>query len=148
MVIKRIIRGDWPWRLLVVEAVLWLAAASLALKLLPFRSVARILGPLRPPGVEADMTSLPPAEVHGACRVGAAVSRGAALAPWRPMCLPQAMAAKVMLVRRGWPATMHLGAMPDKDYGGIGGHAWVTLGPLTVIGGEVRTGYTELGRFG
>ncbi|WP_448192473.1 lasso peptide biosynthesis B2 protein [Azospirillum sp. sgz301742] len=138
----------WPWRFLVLEAVVWLAAASLALRLVPFRRLAPLLGPVRPSSPADDGPDPDEAQERQARRVGAAVARATRFLPWEALCLPQAMAAKAMLARRGLRTTLHLGAMPDQEKGGLSAHAWLMLGPLTVTGGATRPGYAELARFG
>lgn len=141
----------WSWRLLVLEALAGLAVASLLLRALPFRRVAPLLGPVSPAGAPFAHCEPDAAQRKQALRVGAAVRRAARLLPWPALCLPQAMAAKAMLARRGLRATLHLGAHPGGGASvedGLHAHAWLMLGPVEVTGGSERRAFAELVRFG
>lgn len=133
----------WCWRLLVIEALAWLVLASLALRILPFRRLAVFLGAARPPeGMPAHPA---PMQAVTARRVGRSVRRAVTILPWSALCLPQAMAARGMLARRGIRTRLHLGAAVAD---GLQTHAWLTLGALTVTGGGGRSFYAELASFG
>lgn len=135
--------------MLAAEAAVWLTAAGLGLRLLPFRRLAPLLGSLHSPVPDDDGGRAPTAAERAlAQRVGAVVPRVAKLLPWPVLCLPQAMAAKAMLARRGIASTMHLGAMPTENASGIAAHAWLSVGPMVVTGAAARPGHAELGRFG
>lgn len=142
----------WQWYLLVLEALAWSIAASLAVRLVPFRILAARWGPLRgvdgtaAPPLDPSVADLPPAAAVR--RIGRAVERAAQRLPWPVVCLPQAMAAKGMLAFRGIPSRLHLGVAPVGEAGGLTAHAWLTCGDATVVGGEARPGFTELARFG
>lgn len=140
------------WRLSVLEALAWLALASLSIRLVPFSRLAPLFGSPRAAdegGAEPSATHGPdPSQRAAARRIGRAVERAARLAPWSARCLPQAMAAKAMLACRGMHACLHLGAATIKDPPGLAAHAWLTLGPMTVVGGAGRGNYAELVRFG
>lgn len=157
----------WSWRLLVLEAVAGLAVAWMLLRLLPFRRVAPLLGPVSPAGSPPPYCEPDEAQRKRALRVGAAIRRAVPLLPWPVLCLPQAMAAKAMLARRGLRATLHLGAHPGAGHlgappgaghtgggpavaaeDGLHAHAWVLLGSVEVTGGAERRAFAELARFG
>ncbi|HEX4848452.1 MAG TPA: lasso peptide biosynthesis B2 protein [Novosphingobium sp.] len=124
-------------RLLIVEAAVWLAAARLFVLLLPFRW----LGPwLR-------KTTTPPDRPALAPRIGRAVLTASRHVPWQAACLPQALAAKLMLGLRGQGAVVHLGAKLDET-GALAAHAWLTCGDNLVTGGEGLPGYTPLIQLG
>lgn len=114
---------------LAIEASVALSAASLAVRLLPSATTTRLLGrPLpasveerRPPGLRAT-------------RVGRAVEGVASALPWRPLCLPQALAVRLMLRRRGIPCRCHLGVVQTSP---LSAHAWVTVAGSVVQGGPV-----------
>ena len=53
--------------------------------------------------------------------------------PWNAVCLPQAMAAKAMLARRGCGSSFRLGADFDAQ-GRIIAHAWLVAGGTIVVG--------------
>jgi Transglutaminase-like superfamily len=50
-------------------------------------------------------------------------------------CLPQALAAQRMLLRRGIPCRVEIGVSLD---GGLAAHAWVVAGEVTVHGASTR----------
>lgn len=127
-------------RTLAVEAAIMLALASLLLALLPFRHVARWLGRLdREMGAQIDPPPLRP--------IGRAVERAARHLPWQPLCLPQAMAARAMLRRRGIASTLHFGMKLDGPDRAMRAHAWLTVGTTGVVGGTVADEFTVLARF-
>lgn len=137
----------WPWRLLVLEAMVWLTLSVVAVRLVPFRRLAPLLGPAAAPGEGRSGTMADEAQKRLARHVGAAVRRGARALPGRVLCLPQAMAAKAMLGRRGIPAHLHLGAVPVQGPAILDAHAWVTVDGMPVTGGG-GADYAELVRFG
>ena len=62
-------------------------------------------------------------------------------------CLPQAMAAKAMLARRGCGSSFHLGAGFDAR-GKLIAHAWLVSGGTIVVGAAGIAGVTPLARLG
>lgn len=135
-------------RRLTVEAAAWLTVALGLLALLPFRRIAVWLGK----AADRDAPMARPAEARRqaeAYRIGQAVERAARHLPMNARCLPQAIAAKAMLRRRGIASTTHFG-MQVSD-GGTGGrmeaHAWVTVGETGVVGVPASVGFTVLARF-
>lgn len=135
-------------RRLTVEAAAWLTVALGLLALLPFRRIAGRFGEV----TDRDAPMASPADVRRqteARRIGQAVERAARHLPVNARCLPQAIAAKAMLHRRGIASTMHFG-MQLSDGGSDGrikAHAWVTVGETGVIGVPASTGFTVLARF-
>jgi hypothetical protein len=125
-------------RVMVVEAALFLALARLLVLTVPFRRIAPWLA-LAPETGRNDETL--------AAAVREAVTVAARNAPWNAVCLPQAMAAKAMLARRGFGSSFHLGA----DYDGQGklvAHAWLEAGGEVIIGADGIPGMAPLARFG
>jgi hypothetical protein len=140
-------RRRWTWRLMVIEAALWLVLSGLALRVLPFRRLVPWLG--RPgQGVPLEIPELRDDQCRRGLAIGGAITRASQLLPWHPVCLPQAMAAKAMLARRGLGASVHFGARMDGDRRDLTAHAWVMCGPVAVVGGRERARFVELGRFG
>ncbi len=127
-------RGD---RWLLIEAALFLAAARVALLVVPFRRIV--------PWLERAPAS---AECDGAlvAAVGRAVTVAARNVPWNAVCLPQAMAAKAMLARRGQGSALHLGA--GMAEGSVSAHAWLVAGGEIVVGETGLDGIAPLTRFG
>ena len=69
-----------------------------------------------------------------AARVGRAVERVARVLPWRPPCLPQAIATRRMLRRRHISSRGHLGVVGTAP---LSTHAWVTVHGAVVQGGPL-----------
>jgi hypothetical protein len=69
-------------------------------------------------------------------RVGRAIDRVGRRLPLGTGCLPQALVAQAMLVRRGTAATVHLGM--GKPEGQFEAHAWTETAAGVVIGDERR----------
>jgi hypothetical protein len=132
--LDRLGAGDW---LLLGEALLTLAWASLAIDLLPFRRVAAAAS--RP---------------RGAPRVGAAAARRIKWAveawgrrvPWKAVCFQRGLAAHVMLRRRGLPSLLHYGVASDAE-GGLKAHVWISLDGALLVGGEEASAFTCLATF-
>jgi hypothetical protein len=115
-------------RALLVEATLRLAAARLAVALLPFRVIARRLGQ---PNTESPLD----ARVDGALlrAVSWSIEAVSRRAPWRCKCLEQGITAKMMLRRRGVGSTLYLGVA--RREGQIEAHSWLRSGSVIVTGG-------------
>lgn len=122
-----------------VEAAASLAAASLALKVARRPETSRLLGSPRSAPADPSARPGPRARI-----VASAVTRVAAWLPWHPTCLPQAIATRWMLRRRGIPCQAHLGVVSTDPFAA---HAWVTVGGSVVQGGPVA-GATEIARLG
>jgi hypothetical protein len=130
--------ADWY---LSLSAALLLGTIALGLHLLPFRTVRRLLvrQSRRVPALpEADPTSL--ARVVRATTVASRYLLGAG------SCLPQALAAQILLVRRGHPACLRIGIAKDLN-GRLQAHAWVESQGMVVIGGGALSRYTPLPAF-
>jgi hypothetical protein len=123
-------------RVLLLEAALCLAVARLALAVLPFRWVMRVLS-LRQGEDPAEHDASTVAQEQ---RVAWALERIRRRAPWSGRCLARALAGRHMLRRRGVACTLHLGVAKDGA-AQIEAHAWLSSGDFVVAGGE------DLGRF-
>ncbi len=124
-------------RRLVVKAALLLGVIRLGLRLLPFRTLWRLLN-------QAPRASIAlPAPNHlSPDRIAWAVTVASPyLLSVRP-CLSQALAVHLLLVRRGYPARLHLG-VARGERGQVQAHAWVETDGRVVIGGSA----SELGRY-
>jgi hypothetical protein len=108
-----------------------IAAVKLALGVIRFRNLRRFL----PRGAN----DKPPLAM--CLRIAEAVSTAARWVPGAS-CLPQALAAQIMLALRGYSSELQVGVRIQDD-GRFGAHAWLTCSDRVVIGGS----QTELGRF-
>lgn len=70
-----------------------------------------------------------------------------AICPGIPLCLPQALAARVMLRRRGIPSSLYFGIRLDGDDRAMRAHAWVTAGATGVVGVPATDEFTVLARY-
>ncbi len=126
---RKFLALPWSARACLLEALLALVAARLAMALLPFRRIAAWLG--RTSAESA--TEVSRAITDTATRVGWAVRAVAPWVPWDSRCLAQALAGTWMLRRRGIPTTLYLGVRkePGKDFSA---HAWLRCGASIVTG--------------
>jgi hypothetical protein len=124
-------------RLLLLEAALFLALARLAILVIPFRRIV--------PWLERSPDA-PQRDAVAIATVRQAVEIAARNVPWNAVCLPQAMACKAMLARRGQGSALHIGAAMGNG-GGLTAHAWLVAGGEIVIG-ENDSKMTPLTRFG
>lgn len=137
-------RRDWGERLLLLEALLWLAWAKLLVHVVPFRYLAPRLGRAQ---TETPVT-ISAAERAVAVEVSWAVQATARHVPLRFVCLPQAIAAKWMLRRRGLPSTLYLGVTPDKKSPELlSAHAWLRVGDKVVTGEREAARHQVLATF-
>jgi hypothetical protein len=136
-------------RALLAEAVAYLFAARLALIFIPFPRLAPRLGTFVPPtdpralrtkNVSADN------EVRLAEDIGWAVTRAARYLPFKAVCLPQAMAARIMLKRRGVESVMHFGAAKGTKKP-LDAHAWLDAAGVEVTGYPVTENFAEIACF-
>ena len=139
--LRRFLRLSWQDRLLLSEAILWLLIARLAIALLPFRHVGFLAArPVRRPELPRQ------ARLTKVRRIRWAIIKTGARVPWRALCFQQALAAQLMLRRRGIPSVLYYGAAQD-DRSGLYAHVWVREGDIDVIGGEIANHFAILATF-
>jgi hypothetical protein len=153
----RLIRGlllrlrqvDNRRRGLLAEAVACLLTARLALIFIPFPRLARRLGTFVPPAdprVVKVRTAISQDQAQLAEDIGWAVTRAARYVPFKAVCLPQAMAARVMLQRRGVASAMHFGAAKGTEQP-LDAHAWLDAAGVEVTGYPVAAQFAEIACF-
>jgi hypothetical protein len=134
-------------RALVVEAVLGLFVARLALIFLPVSQLARCLGTIVPPDDarvgNANAAAINFDQALVAKDVSWAVTRVACYVPFKAVCLPQAMAAHNMLSRRGVASVMHFGAAKGQSRS-LEAHAWLDAAGVEVTGYPVEERLSEI----
>ena len=136
-------------RALLAEAVACLLGARLALIFIPFPHLARRLGTFVPPTdarVAQVRTTAAPDQSRHAEEIGWAVTRAARYVPFKAVCLPQAMAARVMLKRRGVNSVLHFGAAKGQDKP-LDAHAWLDAAGVEVTGYPVAENFAEIACF-
>ena len=127
-----------PDRWLLIKAALLLEAIQLGLRLLPFRTMSRLLSRA------AEATArLRPADHTSPERVGWAVEAASRHTPGLKTCLPQALAAQVLLTQHRHPALLHIG-VARGERGQFQAHAWVESRGKVVIGGAELERYKPL----
>lgn len=140
-------RARYAHCLRVVEAAVVLVAVAVLLALLPFRLALRLAGL----GAAAAGGECPPPTADAAAAaVGRAVTAAARRLPWRPLCLEQALAAALMLRRRGVLSGLCLGVAVAGTNGladGFRAHAWLTVADGTVCGGTAAAGFIPIAAF-
>lgn len=114
-------------RLLLAEAVAALAAASAAIRWLPFKRAIR-LGSRR-------LSGAPERPAADLAEIRWSIEAAARAAPWRAVCFQQGLALQWMARRRGVDAQLHYGIGKDEN-GELLAHVWVADGEAIIIGGE------------
>ena len=119
-------RGD---RWLVVEAIVLIGLVQAGLRVLPFATLLRLLAAAKRVRRRARTR-------HS--RIAWAVDRAARLVPGRT-CLTDALAADVMLCRRGCQSFLRIGVKPRRGGAGpLEAHAWVESDG-SIVAGELET---------
>ena len=128
-------------RRLLLEALLWLGLARMALRFISFRYIVWFL---KRPVKETKLTAIE----RGVLRqeVSWAVGESALHLPGVTACFPCGIAARTMLRRRGIDATLYYGAatLPDR---GLTTHVWVQDGLDGVVGHQVADNYHVIARY-
>ena len=138
---RRLKELPWQDRLLLAETAATLAAASFAIRTLPFR---KIVGALtrRPIEVEADHS----ASLKQIARAGWAIEACARLVPWRAVCFQKGLTMQWMLRRRRIPTLLHYGVAQD-DQRGLSAHVWITYRGEGIMGADEAPRHTCLATF-
>jgi len=136
----QLVRLKGPERALLLEAVAALGVSGVLLRVRPFSRVAARLGRHMAEGPSA----ADPATTETALRVRWAVDTASRHLFWKPVCLPQAVAAQWMLRRRGIASTLYLGVNPAAKYDA---HAWVRAGSIIVTGGPRQDSFAIVSSF-
>jgi hypothetical protein len=113
---------------MLLEAIAQLTRASIELRAVPASRTIGLLGLVRSSEL---LDSAAPEHLNEAELVGRSITRAANKLPWRPTCLPQALAVKRMLGRRGIASELHLGVTSPTVRQA---HAWVTVAGQPVVG--------------
>jgi hypothetical protein len=136
--LERLWRLPAGQRALLVQSCLWVVCMSVAVQVMTtdrLRSAAaRLATPHRAdarPGSSAQ-------------QVGWAVEAAGRRIP-AARCLPQALAAQVMLGRLGYEPKVRYGVLRDRT-GRLRAHAWVVCDNQVVVGGDEAARFQELKR--
>ncbi|MBO2943783.1 lasso peptide biosynthesis B2 protein [Paenibacillus sp. F411] len=140
--LQRILNSSLSVKMLHAEAYLCLAWGRI-FKLLPFAKVSASLGA---PMKETSAAPCTEQELRLLKQVSKAVHRMSRYTWWESQCLVKAVAAMVMLERRGVESTLYLGSGRDAQ-GRMAAHAWLRSGSYLVTGAEGHEQYAVVGIF-
>lgn len=115
-------------RRLLIEAALLLGTIRLGLALLPFQTMRHLTARLGQAGMP--MKAVEHASFE---RIGWAVTAVSRRFPGTCTCLTQALAAQLMLDRRGHPSRLRIGVARGAR-GQLQAHAWLESRGMVVIG--------------
>ncbi|MBV7259709.1 lasso peptide biosynthesis B2 protein [Erythrobacter crassostreae] len=134
-VIRKLLGGArWAF-----EATIMLAAARFLIKFVPFRYWRKWLGDVaESSGPFHQNEKLDPDRARF---VGIWVRRAAGKVPFDAVCLPQAMAGRWMLKRRGLAGRITIGARANDDDRNALFHAWLMHGDQCLTGQHERDTY-------
>jgi hypothetical protein len=122
-------------RRLFIESWFLLLAVHPALRLIPFPELdhwlRRLSAARRGISKAGDVESV----VRAVMRAGRFVPASA--------CLSRALAARTLLLRKGYPAILHIGVAKDER-SVFKAHAWLTLDGRIIIGSQDETEFTPL----
>jgi hypothetical protein len=137
--LRKFLRLRAAERRLLITSTLLLCGVKVGLKLLPFQTLRRLLGKLSvSPSGSRDTREPCPVET-----VVWAVESAGRLVPRVSTCLTQALTAQLLLIHRGHPALIHIGAVRGEG-GEFQAHAWVESRGEVLIGGHELERYTTL----
>ena len=128
--LRKFLRLSSTERYMLLRATLLLGTIGLGLRFLPFGTFWSIFARMSSPAC-AISAGAGRAYLN---RVVWAVSAAGRHMPGGGRCLFQALAAKVLLSRRGLPALLRIG-VDRRGERGMQAHAWVECGGRVVIGG-------------
>ncbi|MEP6475173.1 MAG: lasso peptide biosynthesis B2 protein [Gemmatimonadota bacterium] len=127
-----------------LEAVIALVLARLSLRL---HGTSRLLGaPMEPAAVELETGGLDLRRLALLRQVAAVVESMARVLPGRFDCLPQALAARQLLGRRGISSILHLGVSPTPSRA-FHAHAWLEVDRHPIVGAEELARVSSVARF-
>ena len=136
--LRRYLRLPPNQRWLLIKAALLLEAIKLAMRLIPFKVLRRLADRAGRTFVRRRSgTHLPAQTVAWAVET---ISRNT---PGEKTCLTQALAAQVLLTRRGYSSLLHIGVVKDEN-GELLAHAWVECKGEVMVGGHELERYTPL----
>lgn len=127
--------------LLALEIILTLALARMLVVFVPFARLAAWLSTPKarqPTAQTTDCTQIR--------RIGSYLHLLGGYTPWRSMCLEQAIAAWLLLQRRGWRSTLYLGVAKHGEE--LAAHAWLECAGIVVTGNRGKQHFTPIVQLG
>jgi hypothetical protein len=138
--LSRFLRLSRSDRTLVLQAALLLTAIRLGLSMMPF---ARLRSGLARLATSRRAASCLPASGDDGARIVWAVEAVGRRLPPIGTCLTQALAAHVLLARRGHRSNLRIGVTRDAG-GKFVAHAWLEKDGAVLIGGGWSSHYTPM----
>lgn len=132
-------------KILLILAWCLIGLSAACLRLIPFRTLAPLLG--EPIGAVAFVPVTSGKQVQRARTLRCAILRAVRIAPFRSDCLPQAFAAALMCRIFDVPASVHLGLRLEDLDKKMAAHAWVCSGPVALTGGRCFGAYIPVACF-
>lgn len=123
-------------KILFLEALFLHLWTGLALKVIPFRWIAKVFSSRQ------SSVGSPHAEVVELIKT--AIGRASKVSPWRNRCLVSSLTGRVMLRRRKISSQLSLGVAKNPE-GKTIAHAWLKAGEYEIV--DRRGDYTELFSF-
>jgi len=147
--LRTLSRQPWRRKALLPEALTMLAVARVWLIARPFQSVASSMTVRERDAALSASHDLDAAQTELAREISIAVRWVARFTPFRAVCIQQAIAARLMLRRRGIPSIMYFGVCRKTEDGEskLAAHAWLQSGTVEVTGFDLAGEYTEIARF-
>lgn len=129
--------GERPSPALLLETLIILIGASLAVRLMRFPQLIRLLSR------QTGGSTCAPVDLVASLR--RALEAWSRRLPWRTLCFEQGVSAHWLLGRRGFRSTLSYGAaMVDGE---LKAHVWVMSGEIPVIGCDNAADFALLSRF-
>jgi len=125
---------------LLLEAAVGLMSAKIALHVIPFRRVVRLVN-----RVQRNAPPFSAADVIIAASV-AAVNTASRRLPWRTVCIDRGLTLHVLLRARGIRSVLNYGVRRSRG-GALEAHVWITVDEVALIGGQEAEGFARVGRF-
>lgn len=124
--LRKFLRLSAAEKRLLLKAALLLGTIKLCLKLLPFQTLHRLVNNLSKPSRRLAKGIRSSVE-----KVGWAVELAGRHVPGT--CLTRAMAAQIMLARRGYPVLLHIGVAREAEEQFLA-HAWLECEGRVIVG--------------
>lgn len=127
---------------ILLETCFYLTLSTITVRLIPFRIISSILGEHM--AVSSD--ELSSSDERIALHIRQAIFRAKNNLPWKVVCLPMAMTAKMMLGQRSLESTLYMG-VKKGELGELSAHAWLRVGELIVTGELEKEDFTIVASF-
>lgn len=127
---RRFFSLNFRRKLLYFEALSFLLFWHIIGKVLPLFWYKRFFGKR----VEHAPPTIHAAPSTTAMKIGYVINQSARMAPWKPVCYPQALAAKSMLRNRRLGSTLYFGAASGGNTKLVKLHCWLAHQDTIIIG--------------